>query len=66
MKKLKYDASGPGQAPIIKIGGERYEKGKTYNVKDETAETLLSKGGFEEIINKPAVAISEATAEAKE
>jgi hypothetical protein len=67
MKKIKYDASGPGQAPIIKIGGERYEKGKTYKVNENTAEILLRKGGFKEIINeKTAAATSRATAEAKE
>jgi len=50
MKKVKYLASGHGQAPRVRIGGDLYEAGRVYEVTNEKADVLMSKGGFETVV----------------
>lgn len=45
--KVKYLGDAPGQAPVISIGGKKFERGKTYDLRKELAERLIQRGGFE-------------------
>ena len=45
-KKVLYTGTAAGQSSCIRIGGQRFVRGESYNVDDALAERLLARGGF--------------------
>ena len=52
-KKLLYTGLAAGQSSCIRICGQRFVRGESYNVDDALAERLLARGGFSVV--RPAV-----------
>lgn len=52
-KKVLYTGLAAGQSSCIRIGGQRFVRGESYNVDDALAERLLARGGFDVV--KPPV-----------
>jgi len=65
MKRLVYTGSAPGQAEVIQIGDQRFERGATYEVDDEEAVVLVGKGGFYDVEEFEVLAPGEYEAEAE-
>ncbi len=51
-KKILYTGTAAGQSSCIRIGGQRFVRGESYNVDDALAKRLLARGGFSVV--KPA------------
>jgi hypothetical protein len=45
-QKILYAGTAAGQSSCIRIGGQLFTRGETYNVDDVLAERLLARGGF--------------------
>ena len=52
-RKILYAGTAAGQSRCIRIGGQTFVRGESYNVDGALAERLLARGGFSVV--KPAV-----------
>ena len=60
-KRIRYEASAPGQAPKVKIDGELYERGMVYRKSDARSKHLVKiVGGFEYVNDLKRSAVADA------